>query len=58
MKIAASTADLQAYVSSQEERIGLLREAGFRYIDFSFYDASEMDSFRKDDWEEYAASLK
>lgn len=58
MKIATSTSDFGAYVSSHEEQIDLLYEAGFRYIDLSFYTKEDNDRFMKDNWQEAAAALK
>lgn len=58
MKIATSTSDFSAYVSTHEEQIDLLYEAGFRYIDLSFYSQADNDRFMKDDWQEAAAALK
>ena len=58
MPIATSTGDFAEYANSHEERIELLYEAGFRYIDLSFCDTSDNDAFLRDNWQEYAASLK
>lgn len=58
MKIATTTGDFKAYADSQEDRIDLLHEAGFRYIDLSLYDKADMEPFFEDNWKTVAADLK
>ena len=58
MKIATTTADFGAYSDKHTELIDYLHQAGFRYIDLSFYSLESMDPFMEDDWQEYAQQLK
>lgn len=58
MKIATTTGDFGAYTDDPVELIDYLYEAGFRYIDLSFYSQASMDPFMEDDWQSYAESLK
>lgn len=60
MKIATTTGDLREYCTTDEERVKVLYDAGFRYIDLSFYvaDAPGTCNYWGDDWEKHANALR
>lgn len=54
MKLATTTGDFNNYADTYEEKITLLSEAGFRYIDIDFCD---MDVFMSPKWEDNTKKL-
>ena len=58
MKVATTTGDFLRYYNTQEERISALYRAGFRYIDLSMFDETEICDYMQDDWKEKVQSLK
>ncbi len=57
MKLATTTGDFAIYASHQE-RIAHLHQAGFRYIDLSLYEETDMEPFMQADWMDKAKKLK
>ncbi len=57
MKLATTTCDFTIY-PSHEERIRHLHDAGFRYVDLSLYEPSDMREFFEPDWADTAKKLK
>lgn len=55
MKLATTTGDFNLYVDTYEEKIKLLYDAGFRYIDIDF---CGIDLFMGSDWEYRAKKLR
>ncbi len=54
MKLATSTGDFTSYTGSQIEALRLIREAGFRYADYSFgYDHATRSGVYAEDHEAY-----
>ena len=60
MKLATTTGDLREYCATDEERVQVLYDAGFRNIDLSFYvpDAAGTVNYWGDDWEKHASALR
>ena len=59
MKIATTTCDLELLKEDHIEKVRILAEAGFRYIDFSFYNIDkEKSPFMTEGWQEYVKELK
>lgn len=59
MKLATTTGDFAKYTPSHRERVRLVRQAGFKYIDFSFYgDNSAHSPFMQDNYLDFAGELK
>jgi len=59
MKLATTTADFWKYISSVEEQITKIHEAGFCYIDLNLYRENTMDSlYMQDNWKDYVNGLK
>ncbi|MGN1121711.1 MAG: sugar phosphate isomerase/epimerase family protein [Eubacteriales bacterium] len=59
MKLATTTADFSRYFDSPEECIKHVVDAGFRYLDMSFYGEAKKDSrFFDADWRSYAKHLR
>ena len=59
MKLATTTADFARFCDKEEERIRRLVDAGFRYIDISFYGEAKTDSrYFAEDWLAYAEHLR
>ncbi len=59
MKLATTTGDLDRICKTEEEKVFELHRAGFRYIDMSFYQANNKDSFlMADDWREHMKRLR
>lgn len=58
MPIATTTGDFADYAKDLKTRIDYLSESGFRYIDLSLYNTSDMDPFLRDNWKEYAQEIK
>lgn len=54
MKLATTTGDFNGYVDTYEEKIKLIHDAGFKYIDLDF---DGVDRFMGDDWREEANKL-
>lgn len=58
MKLATTTGDFDLYTTDYLERLQLVRQAGFRYIDLSVYDLTADDPLiLGDDWEKAADAL-
>lgn len=55
MKIATTTGDFSKYADTYQERVRLIGEAGFKYIDIDF---NNIDVFMGDDWKEKATELR
>ena len=60
MKIATTTMELSSnYPGQHLERVKKIHEAGFNYVDLSFFLEARPDSaFLRDDWQELVAQLK
>ncbi len=59
MKLATTTGDFAAYGFNAKESIAAIREAGFKYIDYSFgLDCRTRTGFYSDDWKAYGNELK
>ena len=59
MKIATSTGDFSRFPISEQQKVQELYDAGFRYIDLSFYNCHNPGSWLlQDDWKEQAYALK
>ena len=59
MKLATTTEDFCAYYKEHTDRIKAVADAGFKYVDFSFYNESNKESmFLKPDWREYVNKIK
>ena len=59
MKLATSTGDFDLYSNDYLEKVRLVQEAGFRYIDLSLYTVRENDPLiLADNWRETAEILK
>ena len=58
MKIANTTGEFYSLGENNSDKVKYLKKAGFRYIDFSFYEADAMKPFIEDDWKEKALELK
>ena len=54
MKLATTTADFNGYVDTYEEKVKLICDAGFKYIDIDF---SNIDVFMGSRWEDKAKKL-
>ncbi len=58
MKLANTTGELIKFDLSDPQRVRLLREHGFRYIDLSLYDGTTPDwRYLQPDWEDQVAEL-
>ena len=57
MKLATSTVDF-SFLPTAEERVRHVADAGFRFIDMSFYDKKDVDPFMGNDWREKALALR
>lgn len=57
MKLATSTGDF-SFLPTAEERVKHVADAGFRYLDMSFYDSHEIAPFMEADWREKALALR
>ena len=58
MRLATSTGDFNGYTGSQLQSIRLIREAGFRYVDYNFgFDYSTRGGIYAKDWEQYYAQV-
>ena len=58
MKLATTTGDFSGYTSSQIEALRLIREAGFRYADYSFgMDYRHRNGVYSEDHEGYFAEV-
>lgn len=58
MKIATTTGDFSKFCPTDIERIRLLHEAGFRYIDLDMYFFTPDCPYMQDNWKEAVAELK
>ncbi len=59
MKLATTTGDFRLYAQSQIDSIKYIRQAGFRYIDYSFsIDYANRSGVFRDDYLDYLAGLK
>lgn len=59
MKLATTTGDFGRYLPNHLDRLKAVADAGFKYIDFSFYTEMRWDSvFMKDGWKDYTEKLK
>lgn len=59
MKLATTTGDFAVFNITDKERIKYLADAGFRYIDFNFYDnVDETSEFYKDSWKQHTYDLR
>ncbi len=59
MKLATTTGDLWGYTRSQKESVRLIREAGFRYIDYSFGpDYGQRSGVYGENWRSYAEEIR
>lgn len=59
MKLATTTGDFGRYFPEHTDRIKAVADAGFKYIDFSFYTEAKKDSlFFKTDWRDYVKKLQ
>lgn len=59
MKLATTTEDFNRFCGTYRDRVTCLYEAGFRYIDLSFYDVKQSAEFLLDEhWKENARELK
>lgn len=59
MRLATTTCDLNELTVDPMKAVEELKDAGFKYIDLSFYSMDKNPSpFMQDGWEEYALSLK
>ena len=58
MKLATTTGDFSGYTRSQAESLGYIREAGFRYADYSFgMDYSHRGGVYAEDYEAYFETI-
>lgn len=57
MKLATTTCDF-SFLPTPEERVKHVADAGFRFIDMSFYDKPDIEPFMGDDWRERALALR
>ncbi|MBR5539913.1 MAG: sugar phosphate isomerase/epimerase [Clostridia bacterium] len=58
MKLATTTGDFGAYVSSQEEAVSRLHECGFRYIDYNFgKDYRTRTGVYQPEWQAYCSDM-
>ncbi len=59
MKLATTTSDFGDYCATHADCVKCVCQAGFRYVDFSFYRDNTADSpFMRENWREYALELK
>lgn len=58
MKIATTTGDLKILGENHAEQIKIIAEAGFKYIDFCFYNINNNSKFMSAAWKDYAGELK
>ncbi len=59
MKLATTTSDFNSYTGSQTESLRLIREAGFRYADYSFgHDHATRSGVYAEDHEAYFEQVK
>ena len=54
MKLATTTGDFNKYADTYEDRVKLIADAGFKYVDIDFCD---IDRFMGDDWKDEANKL-
>ncbi len=58
MKLATTTGDFNSYTKSQRESLRLIREAGFRYADYSFgFDHQTRSGVYTTDYEAYISEI-
>ena len=59
MKIATSTGDFGRFPLTEQQKVQELYDAGFRYVDVSFYSCNKPGSWLlQDDWKEQVLALK
>lgn len=59
MKLATTTADFGAYHLTQQETVGHICQAGFRYIDYNFgLDYNRRNGAYSDSWKEHLADVR
>ena len=58
MKIATTTSDFGFYEASDEARIRLLHQAGFRYIDLAMFGLTPNSVYMQDHWRNAVAHIK
>ena len=59
MKLATTTDDFSRYYPEHTERIKAIADAGFKYIDLSFYAIDKINSpFMLENFKEYVEQLK
>lgn len=58
MKLATTTEDFNRFCKTYKERIKAIYDAGFRYVDISFYSVEESEELLGDNREENARDIK
>ena len=60
MKIATTLSDIREYELSEEETVDIFADAGFKYLDYSFYDVLNIENhpFMSPDWKDTIQKTK